>query len=91
VKAVDARGSVTETLDRSTLRSVQYPRGFTVDQLSQLLAQRTSDEFDELDESLRFGTPIAVVDGDADAFIVELPRDAAFVEAIIACRKPMGG
>jgi 2-C-methyl-D-erythritol 4-phosphate cytidylyltransferase len=91
VKAVDGRGSVTETLDRSTLRSVQYPRGFTADQLSQLLAQRTSEEFDELDETLRLGTPIAVVDGDADAFIIELPRDAAFVEAIIACRRPTGG
>ena len=86
VKAVDGRGSVTGTLDRSTLRAVQYPRGFTVDQLSQLLAWRTSDDFDELDESLRTGTPITLVDGDSDAFAVELPRDTAFVEAIIACR-----
>jgi 2-C-methyl-D-erythritol 4-phosphate cytidylyltransferase len=86
VKAVDARGSVTGTLDRSALLTVQYPRGFAVQQLSRLLAGRTSDEFDELDESLRTGTPITVVNGDADAFVIELPRDAAFVEAIIACR-----
>ena len=85
VKAVDARGSVTGTLDRSTLRTVQYPRGFAADQLSQLLAGRASDEFDELDESLRTGTRITFVDGDSDAFVVELPRDAAYVEAIIAC------
>jgi 2-C-methyl-D-erythritol 4-phosphate cytidylyltransferase len=95
VKAVDARGSVTGTLDRSALRTVQYPRGFAVEQLSRLLAGRTSDEFDELDESLRTGTPITVVDGDSDAFVIELPRDAAFVEAIIACRHtdphPAGG
>jgi len=90
VKAVDARGSVTGTLDRSTLRTVQYPRGFTADRLSQLLAQCTSDEFDELDESLRTGTPITLVDGDSDAFVIELPRDAAFVEAVIACR-PVAG
>jgi 2-C-methyl-D-erythritol 4-phosphate cytidylyltransferase len=90
VKAVDESGSVTGTLDRSMLRAVQYPRGFTADQLSQLLAGRTSDEFDELDESLCTGTPITIVDGDSDAFAVELPRDAAFVEAIIACR-PSGG
>jgi 2-C-methyl-D-erythritol 4-phosphate cytidylyltransferase len=88
VKAVDARGSVTRTLDRSTLQAVQYPRGFTVEQLSRLLAGRTSDDFDELDESLRTGTPITLVDGDADAFVIELPRDTAFVEAIIACRQP---
>jgi 2-C-methyl-D-erythritol 4-phosphate cytidylyltransferase len=90
VKAVDAHGSVTGTLDRSTLRAVQYPRGFTAEQLSRLLAGRTSDEFDELSESLRTGTPITFVDGDSDAFVVELPRDAAFVEAIITCRPDAG-
>jgi 2-C-methyl-D-erythritol 4-phosphate cytidylyltransferase len=90
VKAVDARGLVTDTLDRSTLRAVQYPRGFTADRLSELLAGCTPDEFDELDESLRTGTPITVVDGDPDAFAVELPRDAAFVEAILACRPTAG-
>jgi 2-C-methyl-D-erythritol 4-phosphate cytidylyltransferase len=89
VKAVDASGSVTGTLDRSTLRAVQYPRGFAADQLSQLLAG-TSDEFDELNESLRTGTPITFVDGDSDAFVVELPRDAAFVEAMITCRPAAG-
>ncbi len=87
VKAVDARGSVTGTLDRSVLQTVQYPRGFSADQLARLLALRTSDEFDELEEAIRAGVPIAVVDGDPDAFVVELPRDAAFVEAIIACRR----
>jgi 2-C-methyl-D-erythritol 4-phosphate cytidylyltransferase len=86
VKAVDPCGSVTGTLDRSTLRAVQHPCGFTADYLSQLLAQCRADEFDELDEALRTSTPIAFVDGDSDAFAVELPRDAAFVEAIIACR-----
>jgi 2-C-methyl-D-erythritol 4-phosphate cytidylyltransferase len=86
VKAVDARGSVIGAIDRSTLRAAQYPRGFTAERLSRLLAGRTTDDFDELDESLRTGTPITLVDGDSDAFVVELPRDAAFIEAIIACR-----
>jgi 2-C-methyl-D-erythritol 4-phosphate cytidylyltransferase len=86
VKVVDAHGSVTATLDRSALRAVQYPRGFTVDDLSGLLAGRASDDFDELDEVLRTGTPITLVDGDADAFFVELPRDTAYIEAIIECR-----
>ena len=65
---------------------MQYPRGFATDQLARLLAQRTSDEFDELEEAMRAGVPIAVVDGEADAFVADLPRDTAFVEAIIACR-----
>ena len=87
VKAVDARGSVTGTLARSLLRAVQYPRGFATDQLAQLLNQRVATEFDELEEAFRAGLPIAVVDGDSDAFVAEMPRDAAFVEAIIACRQ----
>ena len=86
VKAVDAQGLVTSTLDRSALRAVQHPRGFTVEGLSELLAGCASDDFDELDETLRTGMPITLVDGDADAFVVELPRDTAYVEAIIECR-----
>lgn len=86
VKVVDARGSVTGSLDRSTLRAVQYPRGFTGDRLADLLTGCASRDFDELDESLRGGTPVTFVDGEPEAFIVELPRDTAYVEAIIAER-----
>ena len=88
VKAVDAAGSVTRTLDRSSLRSVQFPRGFATHQLARLIAQFTSDEFDEVEETVRAGVPITVVDGEADAFVADLPRDTAFVEAIIASRPP---
>jgi 2-C-methyl-D-erythritol 4-phosphate cytidylyltransferase len=90
VKAVDERGSVTATLDRSALRAVQYPRGFTADQLARLLMGRSSDEFDELEEAIRAGISITVVDGDPDAFLVDLPSDAQFVEAVIACRRAEG-
>jgi 2-C-methyl-D-erythritol 4-phosphate cytidylyltransferase len=86
VKTVDAEGTVTGTLDRAALRAVQYPRGFTVSRLSRLLAERSCDDFDEVDESLRAGVPIREVDGDADAFVVELPRDADYVAAVIECR-----
>ena len=86
VKSVDEHGSVTGSLDRSLLQVVQYPRGFATDQLARLLAQRSSDEFDELEEVIAAGAPITVVDGDSSAFVAELPRDAAFVEAIIAHR-----
>jgi 2-C-methyl-D-erythritol 4-phosphate cytidylyltransferase len=85
VKAVDARGSVTGTVDRSALRSVQYPRGFTVDQLTALLAARAGEAFDEFDEAMRAGVAIALIDGDPSAMFTELPRDTAFLEAIIAC------
>lgn len=86
VKAVDVRGSVTATVDRSVLRAIQFPRGFAIDVLAGLLAQHPSDEFDEIAVALGAAVPIAFVDGDPDAFRVELPRDAEFVEAIIASR-----
>jgi 2-C-methyl-D-erythritol 4-phosphate cytidylyltransferase len=86
VKAVDSVGAVVATLDRSELRTVQAPRGFAADTLSRLLAGCGSDDFDELGEALSFGIPITFVDGDADAFAVELPRDTDYVEAIIAER-----
>jgi 2-C-methyl-D-erythritol 4-phosphate cytidylyltransferase len=86
VKSVDANGFVTGTLDRSTLQTVQYPRGFAVDELSRLLAGGISEDFDELDEVLRAGMPITLVNGDANGFAIELPRDTDYVEAIIASR-----
>ena len=87
IKAVDAHGTVTGTLDRSALRAVQFPRGFAVDQLAGLLAHRASDDFDELTAAIGTAAPITVVDGEADAFRADLPRDAEFVEAIIANRR----
>ncbi len=87
VKVVDERGSVASTLDRSTLQIVQYPRGFAADVLARLLARRASDEFDELDEAVRAEVSITTVEGDGEAFSVELPRDAQFVEAVIESRR----
>lgn len=87
IKAVDAQGSVTATVDRSLLRTVQYPRGFAVDRLAELIARCDSDDFDEVDEAIHAGLQIAFVDGDPDAFAVELPTDARLVEALIARRQ----
>jgi 2-C-methyl-D-erythritol 4-phosphate cytidylyltransferase len=86
VKAVDVHGSVTTTVDRSVLRAIQFPRGFATDTLARLLAQRTSDDFDEIALAIADSAPITFVDGDPDAFRAELPRDAEFFEAIIASR-----
>jgi 2-C-methyl-D-erythritol 4-phosphate cytidylyltransferase len=87
VKTVDTHGSVTGTLDRSALRAIQYPRGFAVDQLSQLLEQRTSDDFDELRAAIGAGVSITVVDGACDGFRIDLPRDEQYVDALIASRR----
>ncbi len=83
VKTVDSNGRLIDTVDRSTLRTVQYPRGFTVDRLSQLVAACPTDYFDEVEEAVRAGIAISVVDGHPDAFVVDLPTDSQLIEAII--------
>ena len=89
VKIVDELGSVLSTVDRSTLRTVQYPRGFTASALWQLVSvspSPPSGDVDEFDAALRAGLDVDVVDGDANAFQIELPRDAHLLDAVIACR-----
>jgi 2-C-methyl-D-erythritol 4-phosphate cytidylyltransferase len=86
VKAVDARGSVTATVDRSMLRAIQFPRGFAVETLAELLAERSSEDIDEIAAAIGTEAPITFVDGDNAALRAELPRDAEFFEAIIASR-----
>jgi 2-C-methyl-D-erythritol 4-phosphate cytidylyltransferase len=86
VKAVDERGSVATTLNRSALRAVQYPRGFTVAHLTELLHRSPAGRDGVLEVAALGGGAITMVDGDSEAFVAELPRDAPFLEAIIACR-----
>ena len=86
VKAVDARGSVGATVDRHGLRAVQFPRGFAVSALTELLGDARAD-FDELDAALRVGLAIVTVDGDAEALRVDLPLDAELLAATIADRR----
>lgn len=86
VKTVDEAGAVTETVDRSTLWSAQYPRGFRRTRLEAMLAAARTDGFDELDAARHAGIPVTLVEGDPDAFLVEIPRDVALADAIHACR-----
>jgi 2-C-methyl-D-erythritol 4-phosphate cytidylyltransferase len=85
VKSVDERGAVVATIDRTTLRAVQYPRGFTASALAELLASGPID--DEFDTAVAAGLPIAVVDGHADAVRFTLPADAELLDAIITSRR----
>lgn len=89
VKTVDETGSVLGTLDRSELRTVQYPRGFAASALWDLVsgsAAPAAEDVNEFTAALRAGFDIGTVDGDVDAQQVELPRDAHLLDAIIACR-----
>ncbi len=86
VKSVDMHGSITATVDRSVLRAVQFPRGFTLSALTGMLAQHTAGQFDEIAVAIGADAPVTFVEGDPDAFHAELPQDAEFIEAIIASR-----
>ena len=87
VKSVDSAGAVTETVDRSRLRSAQYPRGFQRRHLANILATAGAvDDFDELILAGRAGVHPTIVDGDPDAFALDIPRDVGLAEAIYTCR-----
>lgn len=87
VKAIDAHGSVTATLDRSLLRTVQYPRGFDRAMLVRLLAAEAGEPFDELSAALAADVALTLVDGDTDTMRFDLPAEAAFLAAVIEGRQ----
>jgi 2-C-methyl-D-erythritol 4-phosphate cytidylyltransferase len=78
VKSVDDDGSVVSTVDRSTLRSSQFPRGMTV----ALLRRAVEAGEDEVIHALRAGVSITMVDGDPHGFEIRAPHDRALAEAI---------
>jgi 2-C-methyl-D-erythritol 4-phosphate cytidylyltransferase len=83
IKTVDARGDVTATVDRTTLQVLQFPRGFAVDALTDVLArQRPGDSHDEMALAMAHHR-VELVAGDPGAFDVELPRDADYLAAVI--------
>ena len=91
VKAVDAAGSVTATVDRAMLRSVQYPRGYAAGTLTTLLAEDTDGTFDDLALTLSAGLRPTLVEGDAEAVTVELPRDSGYLSAVLqSAQNPPG-
>jgi 2-C-methyl-D-erythritol 4-phosphate cytidylyltransferase len=85
IKEVDAAGVVRDTVDRATLRAVQYPRGFTAAALSAALAVDPTG--DELDNAVAAGMSIAAVEGHPDAVCFTLPADAALLDAIVTTRR----
>jgi 2-C-methyl-D-erythritol 4-phosphate cytidylyltransferase len=87
VKTVDSVGAVTETVDRSRLRSAQFPRGFRRENLTAILGIVDAiGDFDELISAHGAGVSPAVVDGDPDAFALDIPRDIGLADAIYTCR-----
>ena len=85
VKAVDEHGVVTATLDRSLLRSAQYPRGFDTATLAELVGAADGPS-DELVAALRAGRTVTEVDGDDHAARFDLPSAVGHLTAVIEAR-----
>lgn len=85
IKAVDANGVVLGTPERSGLRAVQTPQGFTADLLRRAyqragIAAAVTDDA-SLVENL--GTPVHTVAGDPLAFKVTTPLDLQLAQAVL--------
>lgn len=88
IKAVDSRGVITATVDRSPLRTVQYPRGFSTATLANLLDDSVGDrDFDELGAVLDRGGATVLIDGDTAVSRIGLPCDADYLEALLTSRE----
>lgn len=77
VKSIAAHDIVLGNVDRSELVTAQYPRAFSAAALARL--PRTDDLAALTSAGLRVGT----VDGDPNAFAVDLAQDRRLLEAIV--------
>lgn len=82
VKVVDGDG-VTSTPDRSGLRAVQTPQGFSAELLRDAYARATDAATDDAALIERLGERVGVVDGDRLAFKITTALDLMLAEAIL--------
>ena len=81
VKTVDARGRVTGTPDRASLRAIQTPQAFLREVLEHAhTAAAGSHATDDAALVERVGGHVRVVEGDALAFKITTPDDLALAE-----------
>ncbi len=76
VKVIDANGYVTSTPDRTTLRRVQTPQGFTFSVLKAAHAT-ASDATDDAALVAAAGHKVRVIDGEERALKITTPHDLA--------------
>jgi 2-C-methyl-D-erythritol 4-phosphate cytidylyltransferase len=90
VKRVDG-DVVTETVDRTALRSVQTPQGFRRAVLEEAhLDLSDGGSTDDAGLVERAGYPVVVVPGAEEAFKVTRPLDLVLAEAVLARRRSGG-
>jgi 2-C-methyl-D-erythritol 4-phosphate cytidylyltransferase len=82
-------GRVRETVDRSTLWSVQTPQAFHTEALREAHRRAQADGFDATDDAQlfeRYGGSVVVVRGSRDNLKLTYPEDFAVAEAMIRAR-----
>jgi len=85
IKQVDVTGRVVATPDRSALRAIQTPQGFTGELL--LGVHETFAESDPVTDDAalveRLGTPVHVIPGDGRALKITTPEDLVLAETLL--------
>lgn len=84
VKSVDADGTVTGTVDRATLRSVQTPQGFDGPTLRRAYERFPESATDDAGLVERLGIEVSTVVGDPAAFKITTPMDLILARALLA-------
>ncbi|NED94815.1 2-C-methyl-D-erythritol 4-phosphate cytidylyltransferase [Phytoactinopolyspora alkaliphila] len=91
LKEVGPLGEVIATPDRSRLRAVQTPQGFTREILErahhEALRRGDNDVSDDAGLVERIGCPVRVIPGHAEAFKVTRPLDVELAEAVLTSRR----
>ena len=86
IKLVDAQECVAETPDRSCLRAVQTPQGFTVELLRKAHQQADAEWFRGTDDASlveRMGVPVHLTAGSEENFKLTTPQDMIRAEALL--------
>ena len=78
VKSIAAQGIVLGNVDRSELVTVQYPRAFSPTALARV------SQLDDLAPLMSAGLRVGTVDGDPNAFAVDLAHDRELLDAIVS-------
>jgi len=90
IKRVNGEDDVEGTIDRSTLRAIQTPQGFSRVVLQQAHAQAEDDATDDAGLVERMGIAVHVIPGHEEAFKVTRPFDVLVAEAVLARRRASG-
>jgi 2-C-methyl-D-erythritol 4-phosphate cytidylyltransferase len=82
IKQVDSDGCVVRTVDRSSLRVVQTPQGFTADLLRRAHQAPSALVTDDAGLVEALGVPVTTLPGHPHAFKITTPFDLAIAEML---------